>query len=97
MRLAEIDSMGRTMQGSGPAVYIPGARAGEQCLVGVASAPSQVLSLTGVRHGGTSLKTRLLKVACLGCGCSVRMTRVWIQRGRPVCGCCDGGQMAVAA
>lgn len=34
--------------------------------------------------------TRLLKVGCQGCGCVVRMTRVWLESvGAPTCGCGD--------
>jgi len=36
--------------------------------------------------------TRLLKVACPGCGCPVRVTRKWLDVGNPVCPC--GEEMA---
>jgi hypothetical protein len=34
---------------------------------------------------------RLRKVQCDRCGCVCRMTRSWMERGLPTCGC--GGQM----
>jgi hypothetical protein len=37
--------------------------------------------------------TRLIKVECLDCGCTIRMTRKWLDEiGPPTCAC--GGQMA---
>lgn len=46
------------------------------------------------RLAGPKQTTRLVKVACVECGCPVRMTRQWIEKGLPACAC--GGVMEVA-
>lgn len=52
-------------------------------------------ALTG-SNGRKKQTTRMLKVECSACGCTVRMTRKWLDdAGAPVCGC--GEQMTEQA
>lgn len=40
--------------------------------------------------------TRLLKCECPSCGCTIRITRKWLDAvGAPICSCPDGPQMTV--
>ena len=51
-------------------------------------------AFTGQRHPGS----RLLKAVCPNCGCKIRITQLWADRGMPSCGGrrCGGSEFELA-